>query len=106
MESATQARTHRPRGLDADTMTAAFQITAEDNADTPAIRTKDDEFTITWAEYAQRLESVARGLAALGLQHGDTIGLMLTNRPEFHLTDTAALHLGAVPFSIYNTYTA
>ena len=28
---------------------------------------------------------------------------MLTNRPEFHLVDTAALHLGAVPFSIYNT---
>ncbi len=34
---------------------------------------------------------------------GDTIGIMLTNRPEFHLVDTAALHLGAVPFSIYNT---
>jgi long-subunit acyl-CoA synthetase (AMP-forming) len=31
---------------------------------------------------------------------------MLTNRPEFHLTDTAALHLGAAPFSVYNTYTA
>jgi long-subunit acyl-CoA synthetase (AMP-forming) len=28
---------------------------------------------------------------------------MLTNRPEFHLLDTAAMHLGAVPFSIYNT---
>ena len=34
---------------------------------------------------------------------GDTVGIMLTNRPEFHLADTAALHLGAVPFSIYNT---
>ena len=28
---------------------------------------------------------------------------MLTNRPEFHLIDTAAMHLGATPFSIYNT---
>ena len=28
---------------------------------------------------------------------------MLTNRPEFHLLDTAAMHLGATPFSIYNT---
>ena len=28
---------------------------------------------------------------------------MLTNRPEFHLLDAAAMHLGAVPFSIYNT---
>ena len=106
MESATPTRTNRPRGLDADTMAAAFQITVEDNADTPAIRTKDDEFSITWAEYAQRVESLARGLAALGLERGGTIGIMLTNRPEFHVADSAALHLGAAPFSVYNTYTA
>ena len=31
---------------------------------------------------------------------------MLTNRPEFHLVDTAALHLGATPFSVYNTSAA
>ena len=29
---------------------------------------------------------------------------MLTNRPEFHWFDAAALHLGATPFSVYNTY--
>jgi long-subunit acyl-CoA synthetase (AMP-forming) len=29
---------------------------------------------------------------------------MLTNRPEFHWFDSAALHLGATPFSVYNTY--
>ena len=28
---------------------------------------------------------------------------MLSNRPEFHLLDTAVLHTGATPFSIYNT---
>ena len=28
---------------------------------------------------------------------------MLTNRPEFHFADTGAMHLGAIPFSIYNT---
>jgi long-subunit acyl-CoA synthetase (AMP-forming) len=30
---------------------------------------------------------------------------MLTNRPEFHSADAAVMHLGATPFSIYNTYT-
>ena len=30
---------------------------------------------------------------------------MLINRPEFHPVDSAAMHLGATPFSIYNTYT-
>ena len=32
------------------------------------------------------------------------MAIMLTNRPEFHWFDAAALHLGATPFSIYNTY--
>jgi len=106
MESATQARSKHPRGLDAATLVEAFQASAADNAGTPAIRTKGDEFSITWAEYAARVERLARGLAALGLQRGDTVGLMLTNRPEFHIADTAAIHLGATPFSVYNTYTA
>jgi long-subunit acyl-CoA synthetase (AMP-forming) len=30
---------------------------------------------------------------------------MLTNRPEFHLADTAAMSLGATPFSLYQTLT-
>ena len=30
---------------------------------------------------------------------------MLVNRPEFHFADSAVMHLGATPFSIYNTYT-
>ncbi len=106
MESPTPTRTHRPRGLDADTMAAAFQITAQDNAERPAIRTRGDEFNCTWAQYAAKVESVGRGLAGLGVGHGDTVGLMLTNRPDFHFFDTAALHLGAVPFSVYNTYVA
>ncbi len=47
MESATPTRTNRPRGLDAATIVEAFQITAEDNADTVAVRTKGDEQSYT-----------------------------------------------------------
>ena len=39
------------------------------------------------------------------MEGGDAVGLMLLNRPEFHLVDTAVLHLGATPFSVYNTST-
>jgi long-subunit acyl-CoA synthetase (AMP-forming) len=39
------------------------------------------------------------------LARGDTVALMLSNRPEFHFADAAVMHLGATPFSIYNTYT-
>src|SRR3954467_9878883 len=96
----------RYKALEEDTMCGAFQVTAAERADAVAIRTKGDELTITWGEYAERVRKLAAGLAALGLERGQTIGLMLNNRPEFHLVDTAAMHLGATPYSVYNTYTA
>jgi long-subunit acyl-CoA synthetase (AMP-forming) len=104
MESATVASSAvRPRALGASTMCEAFQITAADNSDLVALRTPGGETEITFAEYAARVRAIAAGLAALGVGRGDTVGLMLLNRPEFNLCDTAAMHLGAVPFSIYNT---
>src|SRR3954454_20921198 len=92
--------------LEEPTMCAAFQVTAGERADAVAIRTKGDELSITWGEYAERVHRIAAGLASLGLERGQTIGIMLNNRPEFHLVDTGAMHLGATPYSVYNTYTA
>jgi long-subunit acyl-CoA synthetase (AMP-forming) len=71
--------------------------------DEVALRTPGNAVRITWREYADRVRHIAAGLDRLGLRHGDTLGLMLTNRPEFALVDTAAMHLGAIPFSVYNT---
>ena len=101
----TTERAGRPAGLQAATVAEAFQATANAHPDRVALRTRGDEFSITWREYAERVEATAAGLAGLGLGRGDTLAIMLTNRPEFHWFDSAALHLGATPFSLYNTYT-
>jgi long-chain acyl-CoA synthetase len=93
----------RPRALDASTMCEAFQITAAERSGDVALRTIRDGISITFGEYARRVRRLAGGLSALGVGAGDTVGFMLTNRPEFHLLDTAVMHLGATPFSIYNT---
>jgi len=85
------------------TVCAAFQATAAERADEVALRTKGGEIEITWGEYAEQVRRLAGCLHRLGLRRGDTMALMLSNRPEFHLLDAAAMHLGAVPFSIYNT---
>ena len=106
MAVTTERRAGRPAGLDASTVAEAFQATARAHPDRTAIRTKEDEFSITWREYAERVEATAAGLAGLGLERGGTMAILLTNRPEFHWFDAAALHLGATPFSLYNTYTA
>jgi len=89
--------------LDVPSLCEAFQNTVAATGDVVALRTPGGGQEITWQEYGERVRRLAEGLAALGVGHGDTVGIMLTNRPEFALVDTAALHLGAVPFSIYNT---
>jgi len=93
------------RALDAATMIEAFHRTADQHGDTVAVRTKDDEVSITWAQMRERVNALAGGLAALGVSRGDTVALMFPNCAEFHIADLAAMTLGATPFSIYNTYT-
>jgi len=97
--------TERPAALDARTACEAFQATAAAHPDRTAIRTRHDEFSCTWGEYAERVSELAAGLASMGVSRGDTVALMLSNRPEFHLADAGVMHLGGAPFSIYNTYT-
>src|SRR5215212_4328243 len=104
MEITTARRTERPAGLGASTVAEAFQLTAAAHPERAALRLRDDELSISWAEYADKVRRLAAGLAGLGLERGQAIGIMLTNRPDFHWFDAAALHLGATPFSIYNTY--
>ncbi|HTE62441.1 MAG TPA: AMP-dependent synthetase/ligase [Solirubrobacteraceae bacterium] len=93
------------RALGARTMTEAFRLTVEDHPDHVALRTKDDELALTWAQLRDRVDALAGGLAGLGVRRGDTVALMLGNRPEFAIADLAVLTLGATPFSIYQTFT-
>ena len=89
--------------MQARTLCEAFQRTASADPDAVALRTPGGAVEITWREYGERVRRIAGGLAALGVRRGDTVALMMTNRPEFNLCDTAAVHLGATPFSVYNT---
>ena len=89
--------------LDAQTLCEAFQRTAGRYSDQVALRTPDGACQITWGEYAERVRRLAGGLVAQGIGRGDTVAMMLTNRPEALIVDSAALHIGAIPFSIYNS---
>ena len=82
MESSTTAK----RGVDAATIAEAFRITAA-----AARRRGRDPHQgrrvsrCTWGELRDRVDALAGGLSALGAARGDTVALMLSNRPEFHL---------------------
>ena len=81
----------------------AFLRTALTHPGSLALRTLDDRVALTWGDVQRRANALAGGLARLGVGRGDPVALMLANRPEFHLADVAAMLLGAVPFSVYQT---
>jgi long-chain acyl-CoA synthetase len=94
------------RAAKASTVTEALRRTAAEHPDLVAFRNRDDSVSLTWAQFSERVEALAGGLAALGVGRGECVALMLSNRPEFHLADMAVAMLGATPFSIYTTYPA
>ena len=91
--------------VDAATIAEAFRITAAQREGEVAVRTKDDEVSLTWGELRGRVDALAGGLSGLGVGRGDSVALMLVNRPEFHLCDLAVMMCGGAGFSIYQTYT-
>ncbi|MEV4418382.1 long-chain fatty acid--CoA ligase [Patulibacter sp. NPDC049589] len=104
--ASTDISTRRPlpEALRAATLCEAFATTVAERPDDVALRTSGpDGVSITWSQYRERVRRIAAGLQAMGVGRGDSVALMLTNVPEFHLVDTAALHLGAGAFSLYNT---
>jgi long-subunit acyl-CoA synthetase (AMP-forming) len=92
-----------PPALAAATMCEALMTTAAQRPDQVALRSPDDAFSLTFAQLQRRLAATASILYDRGLRKGDALGLMMLNRPEFHVVDAAAMLLGVTPFSLYNT---
>ncbi|NLE82118.1 MAG: acyl--CoA ligase [Rhodococcus sp.] len=86
------------------TLTEAFQARVAELPDAIALRTTGEEMPLTWSEYGRRVQSIAAGLADLGVRTGDRVAIMLADRPEFDLFDNALLHLGAAPVSVSTTF--
>jgi long-subunit acyl-CoA synthetase (AMP-forming) len=89
----------------APTVALAFRETVREHESAVALRTLDGSVEWTWRELADRVDALAGGLRALGVDRGATVAIMLVNRPEFHLADLAVVTAGGTPFSIYQTYT-
>jgi len=104
MEATTAAQQGTAPPVQGETITQALEHTVGRVPDRVAVRTKGGEETFTWSQIRDRADALAAGLRKLGVGKGDSVALMLGNRPEFHVADVAVMTLGATPFSIYQTY--
>ena len=59
-----------------------------------------------YADVADRVSKLARGLMALGVERGDRVAILSSTRPEWTICDLAILATGAVTVPIYHTNSA
>ena len=83
------------------TIPARVHRNAEQFGDRPALSLAGN--TITWRDVQLRIAQIAQGLTSLGVDRGDRVALMISDRPEHWLADQAAVHIGAVPTTVYAT---
>src|SRR5690349_20003712 len=93
-----------------ETIATGFAATVADQGDNPAYSDKvgiepgsTDWRTLSWNQLRERALDVTSALIELGVEPGDRIALMASNRIEHVLADIGAMHAGAIAMSIYNT---
>ncbi|MEU3167433.1 AMP-dependent synthetase/ligase [Streptosporangium sp. NPDC006930] len=79
---------------------------AESNPDAPAYSdpVEGGWSTLTYSQARQQILEIAAGFAALGLEPGEAVALMMVNRSEHVLADLGAVHAGGVSCSVYSTF--
>ncbi|GAA1861815.1 AMP-dependent synthetase/ligase [Actinomadura bangladeshensis] len=93
------------RAVAGRTVCTSLAETADEHGGRPAYSDRvDGEWkTLTWADTRTRALETAAGFAALGLEPGDVVALMMPNRSEHVLADLGAVHAGGIPTTVYAT---
>jgi len=112
MTDVTSERARIESEVGGRTLIDALAETVAAHADEPAYSDRhgapegESWRTLTWTETREAALDAAAGLIDLGVDVGDAVAIMATNRVEHFLADMAGVHAAAVPMSIYNTLSA
>ncbi|MEV4099619.1 AMP-binding protein [Nonomuraea sp. NPDC049649] len=106
MADVLEVRAEIERSIAGLTLCEQLRKAAEQHPDAPAYSDPDGDgwSTLTYAEARRRVLEIAAGFAALGLEPGDAVALMMVNRSEHVLADLGAVHAGGVGCTIYSTF--
>ena len=93
------------RAVATTTLVTRLKARAKDSPQKVALREKDLGVwrDITWAEYWDRVQTVAHGLLTLGVEPGDRVAIHSENRPEWVYSDLATGAIRAITMGLYPT---
>lgn len=92
-----------PSRLDWQAFRSIYEVflrTVERHGERPALLTMQG-VRYTWNEFATAVARLAASFLSVGLARGDRVAIIARNRPEWVITDLAALSVGAADVPIY-----
>ncbi|KIZ39203.1 MULTISPECIES: AMP-binding protein [Rhodopseudomonas] len=87
-----------------DTIGRTLDLAAQRWPDREALVSPSHDVRWTWRDFAARVDDLAAGFLALGLERGARIGVWSLNRPEWTLTQFAAAKAGLILVTINPAY--
>src|SRR6478735_2637729 len=87
-----------------DTIGRSLDLAAQRWAGREALVSPSHNVRWAWTEFAERVDALAAGFIALGLERGARIGVWSLNRPEWTLTQFAAAKAGLILVTINPAY--
>src|SRR5690242_7792588 len=91
------------RVAQADTYPKLLRLNAREHGGEIALREKDLGLwrPFTWNDYQARVREFALGMVELGLGHGDVIGIIGDNRPDWVAAEVATHAIGGLSLGLY-----
>ena len=87
-----------------ETIGACLERIASTYPQQPALVVRHQNIRWTYADYQQRIDALASGLLAMGVNPGDRVGIWSPNRVEWCLTQFATAKIGAIMVCINPAY--
>src|SRR5437870_1059983 len=90
--------------LSGQTIGEALASTVSRLPDGLALVSRHQDVRLSWAELARRVEEVALGLLAIGVEKGERVGIWSPTRVEWTLLQFATARVGAILVNVNPAY--
>ncbi|MGO1510987.1 MAG: AMP-dependent synthetase/ligase [Actinomycetales bacterium] len=107
-EPTTRPVASSPRAVEVDADSSITTLLVDHARETPGKILYREKVDGTWVDRdaawtLERVESIAKGLVASGVEAGDAVAIMCRTRLEWTLLDLAAWYVGALPVPVYES---